>query len=76
MMNRINEIWGSGTTDDLELTASQCTSIKGTLLDTVDFRLQLEKYFKELIKLLDEGVNPEECMNSNKIYTVFKDEDE
>ena len=72
MMNRVNEIWGEGTTEELEQNARQCTSIKGTYLDLIDFRISLETYFKELSKLLDQGINPEECIASNSIYTNFE----
>ena len=71
MQKRINEIWGEGTTEKIEEHAKQCTSIKGTYLDLIDFRLSLEEYFKELTKLIDQGINPEECMAKKAVYTSF-----
>ena len=61
-VNAIDRIWGSGTALLMENTARQYPSIKGTMLETVEFRLSLEKYFKNLIDALATGVaGPEEC---------------
>jgi hypothetical protein len=71
MQKRINEIWGEGTTEELESHATQCSSIKGTYLDQIEFRLSLEKYFKELTLLLQEGRQTEDCIAHKSIYTEF-----
>ena len=65
LINAINRIWGEGTTELLEKTASQTPTIKGTLLDLVDYRMSLEQYFKDLIDALDNGISPEECMKTS-----------
>ena len=58
----IDQMWGSGTAKMLEETVRQYPSIKGTHLNTVDFRLDLEKYFLQLIHALEtETASPAEC---------------
>ena len=58
----IDGMWGVGTALLMENTARQYPSIKGTMLETVEFRLSLEKYFKHLINALTIGAaGPEEC---------------
>ena len=42
MINAIDRIWGSGTYQQLEKIAMNYPTIKGTNLDLVDFRLELE----------------------------------
>ena len=69
MIEAINRIWGSGTTDKLERTARQYPSIKGTNLDLVDFRLELETYYKKLIQALEQGISAQECMEA-----IYSDE--
>ena len=69
MIDAINRIWGEGTTDKLELIARQYPSIKGTHLDLVDFRLELEAYYKQLINCLEQGISAQECMES-----IYSDE--
>ena len=61
----VNRIWGKDTALRLEKIAMQYQTIKGTPLDTIDFRLKLELYYKKLIKLLEEGMNPKECISLN-----------
>lgn len=57
MIESINRIHGEGTTNKLEKMAMQYPTIKGTKLDSVDFRLELEKEFKGLIKDLESGTS-------------------
>ena len=64
MQKAIDRIWGDGTVAKLEKIAMQYPSIKGTPLDTVDFRLELEDYYKQLIKYLEKGIPPDEVMNA------------
>ena len=64
MQKAIDRIWGDGTVAKLEKIAMQYPSIKGTPLDTVDFRLELEDYYKQLIKYLEKGMPPDEVMNA------------
>ena len=63
-MEAIDRIWGEGTVKELELIARQYPTIKGTHLDLVDFRLELETYYKKLIHCLNNGISPQECMES------------
>ena len=69
MIDAINRIWGEGTTDKLELTARNYPTIKGTNLDLVDFRLELEDYYKKLIEALEQGISAQECMEA-----IYSDE--
>ena len=64
----IDRIWGEGTCDLVEQIAKQYNSVKGTYLDMVDFRLQLETHYKEKLKLLNEGISVEEVKTA-----VWKD---
>jgi hypothetical protein len=69
MIDAINRIWGDGTYQRLEKIAKQYPTIKGTLLDTVEFRLELESYYKQLNHCLERGISAQECMD-----TVYSDE--
>ena len=60
MIQAINRIWGKGTTNKLEKIASQYPSIKGSYLDKVEFRLELETYYKKLIQALKSGMSHED----------------
>ena len=61
----IDRIWGAGTALLMENTARQYPSIKGTVLDALEFRLSLEKYFKHLIDALTTGVaGLDECRDT------------
>ena len=60
----LDRIWGEGTVDKLEKIAMQYPTIKGTPLDTIDFRLELEAYYKQLIKYLEKGIPPDEVMKA------------
>ena len=79
MIDAINRIWGDGTTDKLELIARNYPSIKGTHLDLVDFRLELEAYYKQLIECLNQGISASECMEtiySDEGWGIYLDEEE
>ena len=61
----IDRMWGSGTAELLENTVRQYPTIKSTYLNTVDFRLSLEKYFLQLTHALEAGtVTPSECRDA------------
>ena len=60
----IDRIWGDGTVVKLEKIAMQYPSIKGTHLDLVDFRLNLEAHYKQLIDCLMQGISAQECMEA------------
>ena len=64
MQKNIDRIWGDGTVAKLEKIAMQYPTIKGTPLDTVDFRLELEEYYKQLVKYLEKGISPDEVMKT------------
>jgi len=64
MQKAIDRIWGEGTVGKLEKIAMQYPTIKGTPLDTVDFRLELEEYYKQLVKYLEKGISPDEVMKT------------
>ncbi len=60
----IDNIWGVGTSEKLESFASKNPSIKGTPLETVDYRLKLESFYKKKIKAIKEGfTTPEDSKN-------------
>ena len=69
MIEALDRIWGDGTTKKLELIARQYPSIKGTHLDLVDFRLELETYYKNLIQSLEQGSTAQECREA-----IYSDE--
>jgi hypothetical protein len=48
-------MWGKGTAEKLEIFASRNTTIKGTELDQVEYRLNLESFYKKKLKALQEG---------------------
>ena len=73
MIEAINKLWGENTTAQLECIAKQYPSIKGTNLDQVDFRLQLETYYKDLIKCLEAGISPQECTQTIFSSDVYLD---
>ena len=56
MQKAIDRIWGEGTVERLEELAMSYPTIKKTPLDTIDFRLKLEKYYKKLIKHLKQDI--------------------
>jgi len=60
----LDRIWGEGTVVKLEKIAMQYPTIKGTPLDTVDFRLELEEYYKQLVRYLEKGISPDEVMKT------------
>ncbi len=64
MQDAIDRIWGAGTVERLEKTAMQYPTIKGTPLDTIEFRLELEDYYKQLIKYLEKGMSPDDVMKA------------
>ena len=65
----VDKMWGVGTAVLLEQTVRAYPSIKGTYLNDIDFRLSLEKYFKDLTAALESGISkPQEC-----IQTVWTD---
>ena len=51
----IDNEWGSGTSEKLEIYSKRQSIIKGTDLDTVDYRLHLERMYKLKTKALKEG---------------------
>jgi hypothetical protein len=55
MNEAIDKIWGNGTANWLEDYAIKNTTIKGTLLDSVDYRLKIESFYKKKLKALKEG---------------------
>ena len=63
-IDAINRIWGEGTTDRLEKIAANYPTIKGTKLDQIDFRLELEMYYKKLILCLENGGTAQECIET------------
>ena len=78
-IDAINRIWGDGTTDKLELIAQNYPTIKGTHLDLVDFRLELEAYYKQLTEALEQGISAQECMEaiySDEGWGIYLDEEE
>ena len=52
----IDRIWGEGTCDKLELIAKKYAVSKGTYLDMVDFRMELESHYKQKLEALEQGV--------------------
>ena len=67
MMEAINKKWGEGTTMELETMAREHPAIKHTLLNFVEFRMKLEKYYKKLIEFLDRGATSQQCMDEYKL---------
>ena len=55
MNSAIDSLWGEGTSDQLEVFATRNSFSKGTNLDSVDYRLKLEKFYKEKTKHLQSG---------------------
>jgi len=53
--NAIDSLWGVGTAEALEMFAGRHPTIKGTQLDSVDYRLKLESLYKKKIKAIKEG---------------------
>lgn len=51
----IDSEWGDGTSEKLEIYSKRQSIIKGTDLDTVDYRLHLERMYKLKTKALKEG---------------------
>ena len=64
----IDRIWGEGTSRRLEDIAREYTMSKGTYLDMIDFRLELESHYKQKLKLLEQGVSVNEVKTA-----VWKD---
>jgi len=63
--DRIDELWGAGTSERLEIFATRNPTIKGTPIDSVDYRLKLESFYKQKIKALKEGhLSPKESMKT------------
>ena len=69
MIEALDRIWGGGTANKLDRIARQYPSIKGTHLDLVDFRLELETYYKHLIQSLEQGCTAQECREA-----IYSDE--
>ena len=74
--NAIDRIWGEGTCDMLEKVAKKYQTSKGTYLDLVDFRMQLETHYKEKLKLLDEGISVDEIKTAVWIDFGLEEENE
>lgn len=66
--NAIDRLWGDGTAVRLEELAARYQVSKGTYLDMIDFRLQLEQHYKDKLELLEQGVSVEEVKTA-----VWKD---
>lgn len=64
----IDRMWGDGTVARLEQFAKQYPYSKGSNLDSVDYRMKLEKFYREKLKCLEEGLTPTEVMK-----TVWED---
>ena len=67
--NAIDRLWGEGTCRRLEDIARKHQTSKGTHLDTIDFRLQLEDHYKEKLKIFNKGVSVTEL--NTAIWKVF-----
>ena len=67
----IDTMWGKGTSEKLEIFASRNTTIKGTELDQVEYRLNLESFYKKKLKALQEGhIDPDKSrLNIWEEYT-------
>ena len=52
MMDAINRKWGDNTTAWLEKIAGHYRHSRGTYLDAIDFRLELEDFYKEKLSVL------------------------
>ncbi len=57
-----------GTAARLEEIAAKYQVSKGTYLDMIDFRLQLEQHYKDKLELLEQGVSVDEIKTA-----VWKD---
>ena len=66
--NAIDMIWGDGTSAKIEEIAQKYSQSKGTYLDSVDFRLELEAHYKQKLELLQQGVSVDEIKTA-----VWKD---
>ena len=51
----INNMWSQGTAERLEHFARRNPTIKSTLLDDVEYRMKIEKFYKLKLKALKEG---------------------
>ena len=70
--DRIDELWGAGTSERLEIFATRNPTIKGTPIDSVDYRLKLESFYKQKTKAIKEGhLSPKESMKT--IWEEFTD---
>lgn len=71
MNKAIDTMWGPGTAERLEQFATRNTTIKGTELDQVEYRLKLESFYKKKLKALQEGhITPEQSrLNLWEEYT-------
>ena len=72
----IDRMWGEGTVAQLEQFAVKYPYSKGSLLDLIDFRKELEVHYKKKTALLRQGVSPEEVRTA--VWSDFgqKDKDE
>ena len=66
--NAIDRLWGEGTAERIEVIAKKYPQSKGTYLDCVDFRLELEAHYKQKLELLQQGVSVDEIKTA-----VWKD---
>ena len=74
MMDAINKMWGSGTTIELEKIAADNTCIKNTYLNVVDYRLDLESYYKKLIDCLNADFTFNQ-INEHYMWNPWYDDD-
>jgi len=58
----IDRLWGEGTALKLEHFAKQYPISKGTFVQLVSFRQQLQVHYKEKLKLLNSGISKSEIM--------------
>jgi len=61
-------MWGEGTVNRLEQFAKQYPYSKGSNLDSVDYRMKLESFYRKKLKYLEEGADPAAVMK-----TVWED---
>ena len=66
--NAIDRLWGEGTAERIDVIAKKYPQSKGTYLDCVDFRLELEAHYKQKLELLQQGVSVDEIKTA-----VWKD---
>jgi 5-methylcytosine-specific restriction endonuclease McrA len=69
----IDNEWGPGTSEQLEIYSKRQSTIKGTELDDIDYRLTLEKFYKDKYTALKEGRMTREDAKSITWDDFFQD---